>query len=61
MFKITQPTPKRFPADGSGNSMLFSLLSDFAVCKPGKGKADLPRQLTRKGFDSNNNLRGKKR
>ena len=58
---FAQPTPNRFSADGSDNSMLFSLLSDFAVCNPGKGKAKLARQLTRKGFDGNNNLRGKKR
>jgi len=58
---FAQPTPDSFAADGSDNTAFFRLPCDFIVGKSREKKSELFRQLASKRFDSNNDLRGKKR
>ena len=58
---LAQPAPDSFSTDGGYDSLLFHLSGDFIVRKSRKRQPELFGQLTGKCFDSNNDLRGKKR
>jgi putative transposase len=58
---LAQPSPNGFPADRGNDSLFLCLLGNFIVGKFGKRKTELLGQLTGKGLDRHNDLRGKKR